>query len=68
MGVFGQWKVPGYCGDQGQFKVVPYGSNYVAYIGDESYIHGVHMWMISNLSSLKRMAGSGTLGSTVTVQ
>jgi hypothetical protein len=67
MGVAGQWKAPGFCGDQGLFKVVPYGSNYVAYIGDESYIHGVHMWMISNLSSVQKLRGSGALGSTVTV-
>jgi hypothetical protein len=68
LGAVGQWKVPGYCGDQGQFKVERVGGNYVTYIGDESYIHGIHFYMISNLSSVTRMAGSGVLGSAVTLR
>jgi FlgD Ig-like domain len=68
LGAVGQWKVPGYCGDQGQFKVERVGENYVTYIGDESYIHGIHLYMISNLSSVSRISSAGALGSTVTLQ
>jgi FlgD Ig-like domain len=68
LGAVGQWKVPGYCGDQGQFKVERVGENYVTYVGDEGYIHGIHLYMISNLSSVSRISRSGPLGSTVTLQ
>jgi hypothetical protein len=68
LGATGQWKVPGYCGDQGQFKVERVGENYVTYTGDESYIHGIHFYMITNLSSVTKMSSSGVLGSTVVLQ
>jgi hypothetical protein len=67
LGAIGQWKVPGFCGDQGFFKVAQIGQDYFTYIGDESYIHGIHIWKIANLASVAKITGTGTLGSDVVV-
>ncbi len=65
LGAVGRWKVPGFCGDQGLFKVAQVGLDYFTYIGDESYIHGIHLWKIANLGSLSKTSGVGKLGSTL---
>jgi hypothetical protein len=62
---------PGYCADPGTFKVVPYGvdasgnPNYYLYVSDPAYRAGTQRWHIWNTGSIRKITGTGGLGSTL---
>jgi hypothetical protein len=63
----GENKVPGFCGDVGDFQAFSVGSHIKLIHPDESTFHGLHEWDISGLDTITELSATGVLGATLTL-
>jgi hypothetical protein len=66
--LLGENKVPGFCGDVGDFQAFSVGSHIKVIHPDESVFHGLHEWDISYLDTITELSATGALGATLTLQ
>jgi hypothetical protein len=66
--LLGENKVPGFCGDVGDFQAFSVGSHIKLIHPDEAVFHGLHEWDISHLDSIMELSATGPFGATLTLQ
>jgi hypothetical protein len=65
--LLGENKVPGFCGDTGDFQAFSVGSHIKVIHPDESVFHGLHEWDISHLDTVTELSATGAMGTTLTL-